>query len=247
MVLGAIAALAPSTRAQEGRPPTTPVRETRFTLSVRDMEGDPRFVTTVRRRDEGEPTGEDASPFTLPPAIVAAHRRRIDAAIAQIDALCTLTDDQQSKLRLAARGELTQWEREARKCQQLLEPLETGRLEHGLLAMESVRKLNAHLTAGHRDRDSLFQKVLRGALTGPQGDALARGALRDWLRGRRVTLSSERLADLADMFIAADQAAPSRAPLPWNEADCRAIQRTIDRDALGPILDAEQRAALLIE
>lgn len=168
------------------RPPlrAAAVGDIRVTLSVRlSASKVPRFVMANRTIEEPE----SAPPvFAVSAEVEQYFAAAAQAAIDDINRLIRLDDKQQAKLKLAAMGDLSRVNREARDVYDKFAALSPRDQAEILVVLEELALLNASVKEGVFRSESMFSRVLASSLSRTQSEQLIQAQFETHLSGHFV-------------------------------------------------------------
>ena len=231
-----------------GQEPQQPIRlikpgEVVVSISIRVTANQPRFVVAARIVEEAvDEAGQkvdaavnnSSAALEPPPEIVTYFTRTSQQHIAQIDRVCELSQQQKSKLELAAMGDMSRLVRESREMREEHAGKVLRHQHRNLAAFEDVALINTHLSEGVLRDGSMFLMVLRSQLTPEQRSHLAEAKFVELTSAWPFELSDDQRQQLWRLALRIhEHEAP---PLLWSIKHCRALVAELPHQELINIL-----------
>jgi hypothetical protein len=227
--------------------PALPIGDLLLSMSVRDGGDHPRFVLTLIRSETLETILSEMQErgFETPPEVSDFFQAEAQQQIDLLKQSCTLTEQQTSKLRLAAAGEVNRISREAREWCDKYRGISSNNNQLELReAMTAMGALNDQLSQGLFREGSLFSSVLQTTLSDEQKREIAHQQFDSYLRNRGLEFTPEQREQLTGLFMH-QHYRQKKPPVLWSSDYCLPLLLRINPAALVLFLDEQQVATLL--
>ena len=242
----------PNTLKQQPRVPQP--GEVVRSISIRVTDGQPRFVVAARvveEADEREPHAQLADgdnalvSLEASPEIVDYFKRTAQQRIAEIDRLCELSEQQKTKLELAAMGDMSRLVRESRGVRHKYSGVALHNEHRALAVFEDVAEINTHLSQGVLREGSMFLMVLKSLLSPAQLSQLASAKFAELTTAWPIEMSADQRQQLWHLMLRT-HARDARPLLLWFPKPCRPLVAQLPRPELVVIL-GESSADTLVD